>query len=398
MSEPVKLALFGSTGLVGRTIMEELVGNTDFRLTAVARREVPLPVLGEELEGRRRARRVPDQAEHRLGLARRPAVVAEELHVVGADVLPRRREDAQPDGLLLERQEMVLPQGQGRVHHHVAVLYLRHGHGHEALVRQQVAAPRQVLLQAAAHLSLTAESLVAQTGTAPEEVDEKLERMAVDSLACVGRLLTALSAEQREQLLAGVEPLPGEDLVGLRTVVDGEFWHAVENLNISGGEPTTRNDLPEMVELFHSRLPRMRKLGINTTGLTPKRGIPMLTRIVEFCRQHDVLLSVRVSLASSCKRPRRAAAFDGRKPSNTNRSLGRPATDNAAMAAHAPGTGMQRMPAARAARTSLKPGSLINGVPASEISATDSPPVGAGTDADTTCTPGGGGQLRVVYA
>lgn len=43
MSDPVKLALFGSTGLVGRTIMEELVGNTDFRLTAVARREVPLP-------------------------------------------------------------------------------------------------------------------------------------------------------------------------------------------------------------------------------------------------------------------------------------------------------------------------------------------------------------------
>jgi uncharacterized protein YbjT (DUF2867 family) len=43
MSEPVKLALFGSTGLVGRTIMEELVGNGDFRLTAVARREVPLP-------------------------------------------------------------------------------------------------------------------------------------------------------------------------------------------------------------------------------------------------------------------------------------------------------------------------------------------------------------------
>ena len=43
MSEPVKLALFGSTGLVGRTIMQELVGKTDFRLTAVARREIPLP-------------------------------------------------------------------------------------------------------------------------------------------------------------------------------------------------------------------------------------------------------------------------------------------------------------------------------------------------------------------
>ena len=52
-------------------------------------------------------------------------------------------------------------------------------------------------------------------------------------------------------------------------VMDSDFWHAVENLNISGGEPTTRNDLPEMVELFHRRLPRMRKVGINTTGLTP---------------------------------------------------------------------------------------------------------------------------------
>ncbi len=74
------------------------------------------------------------------------------------------------------------------------------------------------------------------------------------------------------------------------------FWSAVENLNISGGEPTTRNDLPEMVELFQRRLPRLRKIGINTTGLTPNRAIPMLTRIVKFCAEHDLLISLRVSL------------------------------------------------------------------------------------------------------
>ncbi len=74
------------------------------------------------------------------------------------------------------------------------------------------------------------------------------------------------------------------------------FWGAVENLNISGGEPTTRNDLPEMVELFYERLPRLRKLGINTTGLTPHRAIPMLTRIVEFLAPRDILVSIRVSL------------------------------------------------------------------------------------------------------
>jgi sulfatase maturation enzyme AslB (radical SAM superfamily) len=74
------------------------------------------------------------------------------------------------------------------------------------------------------------------------------------------------------------------------------FWGAVENLNISGGEPTTRNDLPEMVELFHRHLPRLRKIGINTTGLTPHRAIPMLTRIVEFCARQGILISIRVSL------------------------------------------------------------------------------------------------------
>jgi MoaA/NifB/PqqE/SkfB family radical SAM enzyme len=79
-------------------------------------------------------------------------------------------------------------------------------------------------------------------------------------------------------------------------IMAGDFWHNVENLNVSGGEPTTRNDLPELVELFHARLPRMRKIGINTTGLTPQRAIPMLTRIVEFCGAHNLLLSIRVSI------------------------------------------------------------------------------------------------------
>ncbi len=82
----------------------------------------------------------------------------------------------------------------------------------------------------------------------------------------------------------------------LEPVLTHRFWSNVENLNISGGEPTTRNDLPEMVEMFHRHLPRLRKIGINTTGLTPHRAIPMLTRIVEFCASRDLLLSVRVSL------------------------------------------------------------------------------------------------------
>jgi MoaA/NifB/PqqE/SkfB family radical SAM enzyme len=85
-------------------------------------------------------------------------------------------------------------------------------------------------------------------------------------------------------------------LAQLEPVMTSPFWGAVENLNISGGEPTTRNDLPEMVELFHRHLPRLRKIGINTTGLTPHRAIPMLTRIVEYCAAQGTLISIRVSL------------------------------------------------------------------------------------------------------
>ena len=48
--------------------------------------------------------------------------------------------------------------------------------------------------------------------------------------------------------------------------------------------------------MFQRRLPRLRKIGINTTGLTPHRAIPMLTRIVEFCASKGLLVSIRVSL------------------------------------------------------------------------------------------------------
>ena len=82
----------------------------------------------------------------------------------------------------------------------------------------------------------------------------------------------------------------------LERVMGDRFWGAVENLNISGGEPTTRRDLPELVELFQRRLPRLRKIGINTTGLSPHLAIPLLTRVVEFCARKDILVSVRVSL------------------------------------------------------------------------------------------------------
>ena len=77
---------------------------------------------------------------------------------------------------------------------------------------------------------------------------------------------------------------------------DSGLWKRIENANISGGEPTTRNDLVEMCQILLDKLPRLRKLGINTTGLTPHRAIPMLTKLVETTAARGVIFSARVSI------------------------------------------------------------------------------------------------------
>ena len=43
MSSPRRITLVGATGLIGRAIMRASVGRDDVRLTAVSRREIPLP-------------------------------------------------------------------------------------------------------------------------------------------------------------------------------------------------------------------------------------------------------------------------------------------------------------------------------------------------------------------
>ncbi len=74
------------------------------------------------------------------------------------------------------------------------------------------------------------------------------------------------------------------------------LWKNVEMAMLSGGEPTTRNDMVEVSQVFLDRLPKLRKYGINTTGLTPHRAIPMVTKVAEACHEKGVIFSCRVSI------------------------------------------------------------------------------------------------------
>jgi sulfatase maturation enzyme AslB (radical SAM superfamily) len=74
------------------------------------------------------------------------------------------------------------------------------------------------------------------------------------------------------------------------------LWKHIENASLSGGEPTTRNDMVDICRVMIDRFPRLRKLTLNTTGLTPHRAIPMVTKVVELCHERGVIFSVRVSI------------------------------------------------------------------------------------------------------
>jgi sulfatase maturation enzyme AslB (radical SAM superfamily) len=85
-------------------------------------------------------------------------------------------------------------------------------------------------------------------------------------------------------------------LAEIERAFSSPLWSQIENASLSGGEPTTRNDMVDICRLMVEKFPKLRKLTINTTGLTPQRGIPMLTKVVELCHQHKVIFSTRVSI------------------------------------------------------------------------------------------------------
>ena len=82
----------------------------------------------------------------------------------------------------------------------------------------------------------------------------------------------------------------------IERVFSSPLWKKLEMVNISGGEPTTRNDLVQITRIILDKLPRLRKYGVNTTGLTPHRAIPMLTQMAELCHERGVIFSARVSI------------------------------------------------------------------------------------------------------
>lgn len=82
----------------------------------------------------------------------------------------------------------------------------------------------------------------------------------------------------------------------LATIFADPVYARVEYVILAGGEPTLRNDLPEIVELMHRYLPRLKKLMFASNTLNRASIQKQYPRIARYCADHKIRLTLGVSL------------------------------------------------------------------------------------------------------
>jgi MoaA/NifB/PqqE/SkfB family radical SAM enzyme len=79
-------------------------------------------------------------------------------------------------------------------------------------------------------------------------------------------------------------------------ILADRLFKRLEYVNINGGEPNLRADLPELVDLFIRRLPRLSMITMNSNGLPPSRALSHARRISAICRRANIRFSISLSL------------------------------------------------------------------------------------------------------
>ena len=79
-------------------------------------------------------------------------------------------------------------------------------------------------------------------------------------------------------------------------VLSDGLFSRLEYININGGEPNLRPDLPEFVELFIRKFPRLSMITMNSNGLPTSRALSHAGQISALCRRADIRFSLSISL------------------------------------------------------------------------------------------------------
>ena len=80
------------------------------------------------------------------------------------------------------------------------------------------------------------------------------------------------------------------------TIFADPVYGRIEYIILAGGEPTLRNDLPEIIELMHRHMPRLKKLMIPSNVINSESVKRQYPRIAHYCAAHKIRLTLAVSL------------------------------------------------------------------------------------------------------
>jgi MoaA/NifB/PqqE/SkfB family radical SAM enzyme len=89
---------------------------------------------------------------------------------------------------------------------------------------------------------------------------------------------------------------PEATLAEFELLLSDPLFEVLEFINLNGGEPNLRRDLPEIAALLLRKFPRLKNLSLNTNGLPPDESVANADAIARACRDRGVGFSVSISL------------------------------------------------------------------------------------------------------
>jgi len=81
-----------------------------------------------------------------------------------------------------------------------------------------------------------------------------------------------------------------------RPILDDRLFAGIQSVNLTGGEPTLRRDLPQLVQLLIDKLPSLRRLTLTTNALATERVVNQCAKLADLCNNHGISYFVGVSL------------------------------------------------------------------------------------------------------
>jgi MoaA/NifB/PqqE/SkfB family radical SAM enzyme len=79
-------------------------------------------------------------------------------------------------------------------------------------------------------------------------------------------------------------------------ILEDELFTGIESVSLTGGEPTLRQELPELTALLVARLPSLRRVTITTNALQPQRVVQHCRELLKLCQSRGASLFVGISL------------------------------------------------------------------------------------------------------